>query len=224
MTSRCEALYNLRISKYIENFKSIEHCFTEESIIFDVGSNIGLFSLAICESNKYNKIYLFEPSTEIINYSKTDTLKNYQNIHYINKGASDTNEIMTLYKNKGSSIGWNTCYKYDPIQENGIIPVNNMDKEEVSIITLDSFCETEGITKIDFVKIDVEGLEFKVINGFLNTLSKLKTKPYLYVEVGWGTSHPEWEKANTIYEELFKIGYHRVTFTNKTEDILFIPL
>ena len=44
------------------------------------------------------------------------------------------------------------------------------------------------------------------------------------LKLAGGTSHPEWEKVNTIYEELFKIGYQRVTFTNKTEDVLFIPL
>ena len=51
----------------------------------------------------------------------------------------------------------------------------------------------------------------------------MEKKPYFYVEVGWGTRHPEWEKCKLIYEELFEIGYQRVDFKRDTEDILFIP-
>jgi hypothetical protein len=59
---------------------------------------------------------------------------------------------------------------------------------------------------------------------FHSTLRSLVKKPYIYIEVGWGTKHPEWNKVNTIYETLFSIGYHRVEFKDSTEDILFTPI
>jgi len=223
MTNRCENFYNFNIEKYRKAFKLIESYLTPESIIFDVGSNIGMFSLPICEANKYNHIYLFEPSKELIEYSKYTT-KGYDKLTFVNNGIGSCNEKKLLYKNTSDNIGWNSCYEKDPLQQNGLLPIHSMDKEEIAIITLDSFCADMNIDKIDFVKIDVEGMEFKVLEGFLSTLKKLDKKPYLYIEVGWGTSHPEWETVNSIYEKLFSIGYNRVKFTDKTEDILFTPI
>ena len=98
-----------------------------------------------------------------------------------------------------------------------------MIKQKANLITLDSFCEENKITKIDLIKIDVEGFECRVIEGVLKTLKKMENKPYLYVEVGWGKKHPEWDYCKNIYDKLFEIGYKRVEFKNETEDILFEP-
>jgi len=223
MTDRRDMFFQSHMSKYRKGFSIIEPYITQDSVIFDIGSNIGMFSLAICESTKYNTLYLFEPSRELIDYSK-EKLAGYPNVHFINKGVGSTNESLILYKNTDSNIGWNSYYQKDPLQPGGVLPINKMEQEDTVVITLDTFCDQNQISNIDFVKIDVEGMEFKVLEGFLLTLQRLDKKPYLYVEVGWGTAHPEWDLVNSVYEKIFDLGYNRVTFTDKTEDVLFIPL
>ena len=53
-------------------------------------------------------------------------------------------------------------------------------------ITGDEYCEAAGITRIDFVKIDVDGYEFPVLQGFQHTLRRCRPKilieiaPYFY--------------------------------------------
>lgn len=78
------------------------------------------------------------------------------------------------------------------------------------------------IEKVDFIKIDVEGLEYKVLEGGMKLISN--HKPYILIEVGWGTRHPEWSDCEKQYNKLFDIGYKRVTFSDQTEDILFEPM
>ncbi len=39
------------------------------------------------------------------------------------------------------------------------------EKIKRSVITLDEFCEENNLTGVDFMKIDVEGYEFKVLQG-----------------------------------------------------------
>ena len=55
------------------------------------------------------------------------------------------------------------------------------EKEEVVIDTLDNSMEKFSITKPDFIKIDVEGFEYKVLQGAHKTLSKYK--PILFIEL-----------------------------------------
>ena len=51
-----------------------------------------------------------------------------------------------------------------------------------------------------------------------------KYKPYILIEVGWGTNHPNWEQCKKQYNKLFDIGYKKINFNNYTEDILFEPI
>jgi hypothetical protein len=47
-------------------------------------------------------------------------------------------------------------------------------KIEKRSIRIDTFCQDNSIEKIDFVKIDVEGAEFMVLNGCLSMLESGK--------------------------------------------------
>ena len=45
-------------------------------------------------------------------------------------------------------------------------PVHTAVPFEASLHTLDEYCAAKGITSVDFLKIDVEGSEYKVLQGF----------------------------------------------------------
>jgi hypothetical protein len=90
-----------------------------------------------------------------------------------------------------------------------------MIKEECNLKKLDDY----EINNVDFIKIDVEGFENKVLKGGMNLISKYK--PYILIEVGWGTRHPNWKKCEKQYNKLFDIGYKKHVFKNYTEDVLF---
>lgn len=205
----------------IKNYNDVKHILTNDSIIFDIGLNIGDFTELICIDNNYSKIYAFEPVNVYYNYAK-NRLDTYKNINIYNLGLGNKNEVLPIYIAGKGHKGWNTFLKKDPNQKEGFY--NNMISQKANIITLDKFCEENDINKIDFIKIDVEGFECKVIEGFLNILRTLNDKPYIYIEVGWGTKHPEWDYCYDIYNKLFKIGYKPVKFKNRTEDILFEPI
>ena len=202
-STECE----LMVKKYIK--------YIENSHILDIGSNVGFFSEAIVKNTNYKSIHLFEPSKEYYEYSK-HILQNYNNIYFNNYGLSNTDEIKTLYKCPQSNIGWNTFLTKDPNQSDNFI--DNMIQEECILKKLDDY----EIDNIDFIKIDVEGFENQVLKGGMNLISK--HKPYILIEVGWGTMHPNWEDCEKQYNKLFDIGYKKNVFKNCTEDILFEPI
>lgn len=191
----------------------------QDKVIIEVGSNIGLFSKCIVENISYKDIHLFEPSTEYLNESKI-LLKDYSNITYNNFAVGNSNEEMTLYKSKDSNIGWNTLYTKDPIQDERFY--EKMNSEKISTVKLDDYFN--DIERVDFIKIDVEGYERNVLEGSWNIIKKFK--PYLLVEVSWGTNHPDWEDNKKTYEKLFSLGYERIDLDSikNTENILFIPV
>lgn len=188
--------------------------YIKNGTVLDIGSNIGLFSKAICDNIPYENIYLFEPCKELYDHSK-ELLKNNNNVFFYNTAIGDQNGTIEIYKSTNANIGWNTILKKDPKQEDNFYLT--MDKEICSINRLDDLCK--NINKIDFIKIDVEGYERYVLLGGMALIKKFK--PYMYIEVGWGTKHPEWFENEKIYNELFSIGYKQVKFTDKTKDILF---
>jgi FkbM family methyltransferase len=213
---RIDFFYVNRRTIFKNQILSYQHLLENKDIL-DIGSNIGLISLAICENIKYKSIHLFEPNPDYFNFSKK-ILNDYNNIFFNNVGVGTKNEEKILYSNKGENIGWNTFLEKDPLQNNNFI--NNMDKYACEIIKLDDFYK--DINNIDFIKIDVEGYEAYVIEGALELIKKFK--PYIYVEVGWGINHPTWNYNKLIYDKLFDLGYKKVIFSDKTDDVLFEPL
>ena len=113
--------------------------------------------------------------------------------------------------------GWNTYV-------HALAQIDTMERMSTQLRTLSSYCEDHKIDHIDFIKIDTEGYEAYVLDGFLDTLQKLKKKPIMYIEVGWGDKHPNWEYAKQVFNQLYEIGYKTdedFSSLTSTADILF---
>jgi FkbM family methyltransferase len=211
---RCDTFsyhYN-ETEKHVTMYKEL----LENKDIIDVGSNIGFFSLAVCNNIKYKSLHLFEPSRVYFEDSKI-ILKDYNNIYYNNYGLGNIEETNILYKSPDNNIGWNTFLKSDPNQQDNF--TDKMIPEECQIKVLDNYYK--DIDNIDFIKIDVEGYEHNVLECSLQLIEKFK--PYLFVEVGWGKNHPEWKRCKKVYRKIFDIGYKNIKFQNQTQDVLFEP-
>ena len=59
--------------------------------------------------------------------------------------------------------------------------MRNFNTQKVRIEKLDSFVKKNKIKKLDFIKIDVEGHEYKVLKSSIYTLKKFK--PILLIEL-----------------------------------------
>lgn len=139
---------------------------TEELIIFDVGANIGQYSLLLLDYFGSNcKIYSIEPSLVTYNELVRNT-QQFNNIQVCNIAFGNKNEKAKLYSNKEKS-GLSSIYKRR-LDHFGI----DFDVEEqIDIIKLDDFCQKEHISHIHFLKLDVEGNEYFVLEGGQNLIS-----------------------------------------------------
>lgn len=125
-----------------------------DSIFFDVGANIGVFSLLAGSIITKGKIYSFEPVP-----SALDVL--YQNIR-INRIEGRVKIIEKVISDKNGHEKFNI----QNVSEKSHISTHKSKGVLIQSVRLDDFCKKNNIKFIDFIKIDVEGAEMKVLKGF----------------------------------------------------------
>jgi FkbM family methyltransferase len=175
----------------------------KDATFLDLGCNIGLWSLYASPFAK--QIYSFEPALSI-NETAQKNLKdnNITNVKLFQKAIAAEDEKTTFYHSTNK-----TMYSLHPIVN------NNGEKEEVETIRLDTLVKQEGITHIDFAKIDIEGTEDKLFTSesFKNIVPMLDA--FVYEWHRWANANPF-----VINAGLQKLGY--VTRQIPSQATLFI--
>ena len=135
-------------------------------VLFDVGANTGEYSGCLLNAfgSKCN-LYAFEPSATTFK-TLEGKLSRRDNMELVNAGLGDKQETVTLYQDeKGSSFA-------------SIYPENTNEgsrsSEQVTVTTLDTFCQKSNVERIHFLKLDVEGHELAVLKGAKEMLGNKK--------------------------------------------------
>jgi FkbM family methyltransferase len=153
------------------DFKVIKKLLKPGDIIFDIGANIGYFSLYMSKKiTDSGKIYAFEPvSTTFKRLQENIILNGYKNIIIEKYALFDKKERREIF----------LSYAHD---RNSLVADNPLQKKEiVDCITLDEYIIKSNVSKISLLKIDTEGAELFVLKSGLNSIKKFK--PNIYFEI-----------------------------------------
>jgi FkbM family methyltransferase len=171
-------------------FESASFCPT----IFDVGANIGWYTLSFAKIPTVRKVYAFEPIEHTYNYLKKHVeINRIQNASIYNFGFSDTVETKPFFWTKNE----NGSASMANIQER-----HHIVKTPCSVTTIDTFMKNRR-NAVDLIKCDVEGAELFVFKGAINTLRK--HRPVIFTE-----ALRKWSK---------KFGYHPDDIINLLTDL-----
>jgi FkbM family methyltransferase len=141
-------------------------------IVFDVGIQNELSFYKIKNDCDY---HLFEPNQKFIKLIKKQILNFTDHRIKLNEfGLSDTNQDDCVYYEESESFIINPAYK-DGDTDTGM---------RYSLRLLDEYVKKNNIPTIDFLKIDTEGFDYKVILGGINTIRENKVS-YIQFEF-WG--------------------------------------
>ena len=116
----------------------------------------------------FNKVFSFEPLSknyELLNLNS----KLKKNITAYNFGASNNDETKKIYTPLSFDSGHSKIENDINLDDE-----KNLKLEKVQLKKLDNFLTKEKINSIKFIKIDVEGYEFKVLQGIENIIKKEK--------------------------------------------------
>jgi FkbM family methyltransferase len=147
-------------------------------IVFDVGANIGDYSLLVRRHLPAAQIYAFEPSLATFRTLVKHLAEAGENgrIKPHNIGFSDAEKTLELYSYTIEGQEVSLLSSIDLRQPTQVVDVKTSASEQIQVRTIDRFCETEGIERIDFLKLDVEGHELAVLRGARRMLTDRRVK------------------------------------------------
>ena len=188
-----------------EETKLIKSLVKSNDVCLDIGANIGYFTVLMAKQCKM--VYAFEPEyTNFQLLAKNLMTNNINNVVGYNKAVSWKSGYDKLYI-CDKSHGMHRLYKSKHC--NGHL--------EVATIRIDSL----GL-KPDFVKIDVEGFEHKVILGMIATLEE--HHPTIVMEFHPPSIEESGHHPRGIYDQLTVLGYDIRLVPNIDETISYEDL
>jgi FkbM family methyltransferase len=192
--------------EYSEIFKKI---ITKQNSFFDIGANVGYYSLLAKTLHPEIIVFSFEPSKGP-NYflNRNKELNNFYDLNVEEIALGDMDGEITFFEDI------NPKYKYIKHHASGTGNTQNTwgnvetDKYNVKIMTLDEFVVERNIESIDLIKMDTEGTEDKVFLGALESINKFR--PIIICEV------LENKIEEIIQQIVLNIGYEMFKFDNST--------
>ncbi len=178
-------LYNfLEDSFHLRRIKNFlkTNIFFKKPIIFDIGAHKGKVTKAFFDLYKNAKVYSFEPNKSLIRIIKKNNPK--KNLVLCNYALGEKKKEALININdldltsSLSKVDKNSFYL--KIKRLILGKKINSSTQKVNVITLDYFCIKQKITKIDLIKVDVEGYEYMFLLGAKKIIKKTQ---YIIIEV-----------------------------------------
>ena len=145
-------------------------------IVIDIGANVGMYSLMSAVSRSA-RVYAFEP--EASNYNIL-----CQNIRLNNVGDRvtaycagnldyDGFSVLNIAHDRDVGPG-GSCHTVEEEKNFDLTSMRVAFKQGINTVMLDTFCKQMNIIP-DHIKMDVDGLEHRVIDGGVDSIRKAKT-------------------------------------------------
>jgi FkbM family methyltransferase len=222
------SLFKIRTLKKDKNekdFFAFLQLIPADTIVLDIGANIGIMTVHLAKSVKGSTVYSFEPMPNnveafkrIMRYFKLDNVKLFE----IALGNSEGEVEMVMPVISNVRMQGLSHVVHDSIPEN-----NEGERFRVPLKMLDRMPEMlNSPRRISAIKIDVENFEFFVLEGAKQLIAK--NRPVIYAEL--------WENENraNCFRLLKELNYKTVVISGKqaveydparhtTQNFIFLP-
>lgn len=205
-------------SEYVDQFIFIEGiyekrfleqlrgAFDRNAIALDIGANIG--NHAIYLHQDFREIHCFEPNPEtFMRLDRNVDANGISNIKIYQVALGDSDTVLTFRENLGGNLG-NSGFVDESVH-------SEEDEEDnvrfipIPVRQADQFVDGLGLSRVDLIKIDVEGFEPKVFNGLRKTI--VKHRPLVAFEFHGQSANLGEFKA--IADCLPGYGFYELTFS-----------
>ena len=140
---------------------------TDQPVFLDVGGNKGEYTQLLRKAFPEAVIHTFEPNPATYAALKQN-LPNEP--HLVNKGVGAENGTLELFYDPADTTSVQATS--DPEILKVIAKPENITSTNIDVTTLDAYCNTNNLTKIDLLKIDTEGFELEALIGATELLKK----------------------------------------------------
>lgn len=186
---------------YITIRQLLKH--VEPTVFYDIGANQGSWSnVLLNECNSIQEIVLFEPQKQY--KSDLESIKKQGVKTTIFPIGLGNQKFTTTIKGGGASasiLQVNSDYAF----------ANELTSEEeiIEVEMLDDFVKANNLPQPDLIKIDVQGLEYDIILGGLETIKQAK---FLVIELSFDEFYQQQEPLFKILKTLDELNFKLADF------------
>jgi FkbM family methyltransferase len=185
-------------------------------IVFDVGANIGVYSLLSAKYvGEHGTVHSFEPTPDIFSRLCANVkLNGFICIHPNQLAVAEKSGTSTFYLYKHN--GMNSLARQDWVGE----PLGQI---EVKTISIDEYVCIKGLNKVDLLKIDVEGAELAVLKGARSLLCSVNP-PIVVCEFCDKTTRNFGYQVSSLRDFLESVGYQLFRWNSKSKCLVPEPI
>ncbi|MBN2019739.1 MAG: FkbM family methyltransferase [Sedimentisphaerales bacterium] len=201
-----------RFQKHVSSNKYVS--MPKDAVIFDVGANVGIMSLQYASIAPAGRVYAFEPTHYAF-------LRLKRNLELNPELAGHISAIQTFVSSASSKEVNITAYSSWKVggeaqgPKHGIHGGTIKSAGGVGAVSLDDFCSENGISRLDFIKIDTDGYEYEVLKGGRGVITEFK--PTIIFEIGlyvMEEKNIEFKHYADFFDSLGYLLYNSSNFKN----------
>ncbi len=183
-----------------------------DATVFDVGANIGFWSVPLAGHLKGKGcLHAFEPvPANFLRLTENISRNSLESTAYLHDlGLSDQNSALLISLREDFANGAGTG--------NAAIVVNSEDLRfsctEITVHKLDDIFDSLGVGDVNFIKADIEGHEDRFLAGAANVIRRFR--PILYVEINKAYYERQGRNAVSLFEAWLSINSYRSALRRK---------
>lgn len=170
---------NIRRHKFEPEVAYLKDIIRPDDVCVHAGASDGRHTLVMANLAKRGSVYCFEPSSysfEILR--RAMAVHRLRNVQCFNVALMDfEGEINLAIPVKtsgrlGHSFGHVTSAEKESLASFPDIQADRVVTEPARAVTLDAFCDRNDIEKVDFLRCDVEGAEYRLLMGGVRTIDR----------------------------------------------------
>lgn len=179
----------------------MQNNFLKAKTFLDIGANVGYFTMMAKAINPNMKIYSFEPNPNNVGQIKKNIqINDFSNIEVSSLCVSDAKGSVSFSVPPVNESGWGRI-------TNNHLPLENFTTIRAEAISLDEL-DADNFFKIEsplFVKMDVEGNEYRILKGATNFIKKYQ--PTFCIELNEPCLKDCGTSSKEIIHHMKELGY-----------------
>jgi len=196
------------------------HLVKNSNVFFDIGANIGYFTVLGEKINPSLKTLSFEPSKGALHYLRLNVAANYlKNVTVINKAISDKDKTLTFYEVKNPKYPWISHQLSGSHSLQNQFGIQKNDSYPVQATTLSMVVNKYNINRIDLIKLDTECTEHLILASAETVIKRFR--PVIITEV-YAVIQDKIQELFKNFEE-YKIFHYRDEGLTLIESFYQVP-
>jgi len=179
-------------------------------VFIDIGANEGFYTVFAAQRiGPRGVVVAVEPSPrEYARLENNVSINGFSNVSVVKQALGARRGKAVLHVANPEHNGQNTLGDF------GHAGVTAVDHVKIDVIDLDSLVQEQRLSRVDIIKIDVEGAELEVLRGGTKTLEQ--HKPIVLIELFDAALRKQGASAVAVLTQLRELGYSFFEFGGST--------